>query len=104
MADRQRRLDSSLRPMIPTIDVQIGAAQADGLDADEDVAGSDIRHRDALEREPWTCRILAQSTHRAGYRGGSRALALRLRRGRHAQPFAATHAALLPRATPRRRG
>src|SRR5438034_10255761 len=47
--DDSRRMDSSLRPFIPTINVIIGAAQRGGGDPDNDLCGPGLRHGNILK-------------------------------------------------------
>ena len=62
--ERQRRVDPSLRPVVPAEDVQVGPAHARGLDLHEHVAGAGLGNRDAVEREPGLRPELADRPHR----------------------------------------
>ena len=50
--DDDRRLDARLRPLVPRIDVEIGAADAGLLDADQYVGRADRRHRHVGKEKP----------------------------------------------------
>ena len=49
VADHHRHRDRLLRPRVPVIYVDVGAADRSLLDADEDVVGRDFRHRHFLQ-------------------------------------------------------
>src|SRR5581483_1078418 len=63
VAERQRRLDPPLRPLVPAVDVQVGAADARGLDLDEHLVRRRSRHRDLVEPQALLGRDLAQREH-----------------------------------------
>ena len=48
----ERRLDALLRPVVPLVDVQVGAADARRLDANEDLVVGYRRNRHLDEVEP----------------------------------------------------
>ena len=50
--DHERHRDRLLRPRVPRVDVQVGAADAGLADADQDVVDPDLRLRHVLEPEP----------------------------------------------------
>ena len=50
-------------PVVPGLDVQVGAADAGAHDADLDVAGAGFRLRAVDELEPGVCAGLEQSLH-----------------------------------------
>jgi len=43
VADDEGRLDATLRPGIPVVDVHVGAADGGGLDFDQHLVGADLR-------------------------------------------------------------
>ena len=49
--DHHRHRDRLLRPVVPAVDVQVGAADPRLADADQDVVDADLRLRDVLEPE-----------------------------------------------------
>ena len=52
VADHERHRDRLLRPRVPRVDVEIGAADARLAHADQDVVDPDLRLRNVLEPEP----------------------------------------------------
>jgi hypothetical protein len=48
VADDQGWFDGVLRPLVPALDVEVGAADAGAQDADQDFAGTRARVRDLL--------------------------------------------------------
>ena len=52
VADRDRHGDRRLRPRVPAVDVEIGAADTRLAHADDDVVDPVLRLRDVLEPEP----------------------------------------------------
>src|SRR5581483_12255303 len=67
--ERERRLDPALRPLVPAVDVQVGAADARGLDLDEHLVRGRSRHRDLVEPQALLGRRLAQREHGLGHAG-----------------------------------
>src|SRR5215207_10712813 len=53
MAHRHGRVQSLPRPFIPRLDVQIGAANACGLNLDQHIACPDRWHRNLNQLQPW---------------------------------------------------
>jgi hypothetical protein len=51
MPHDHRHRDRLLRPGVPFVDVQVGAADAGFADLDEDIIDADLRLRDILEPE-----------------------------------------------------
>ena len=49
MADDEAWLDGVLRPLVPRVDVEVGAADAGAKDADEDLARTGLRLRNVLQ-------------------------------------------------------
>src|SRR5205814_10724935 len=49
--DNQRHRNRSLRPRVPVVDVQVGAADPGLVHPDQDVVDPDLRNGDVLERE-----------------------------------------------------
>ena len=54
VADDHRHRDRALRPRVPGADVQVGAADAGALDADQHVVDADLRLRGIDEPDAWT--------------------------------------------------
>ena len=52
VAERERRVDALLRPLVPLLDVQVGAADRRGLDLDDDLARAGDGIGDLVELEP----------------------------------------------------
>src|SRR3546814_19023979 len=48
MADHQPGLDRALAPLVPQVDVQVGAAARRLLELDQDLVRARLRHRDLL--------------------------------------------------------
>src|SRR5439155_22195988 len=51
VAKRERRDDPALRPRVPPVDVQVGAADARGLDLDQHLVRRGLRDRDLVETQ-----------------------------------------------------
>ena len=64
VADDERRLDRPGGPRIPRLDVEVGAADARLVDADQDVVDADGRHRDVAQLEARAGGGLDQGEHR----------------------------------------
>src|SRR5262249_55081489 len=52
VAERERRFDPALRPVVPPVGVKVGAADARRLDANKDLVGGYRRNRNLDEVEP----------------------------------------------------
>ena len=62
--ERQRWLDPVLGPLVPDVDVQVGAADRRGLDLDEHLVAAGDGDGHLLEREPGARLELAHRPHR----------------------------------------
>src|SRR5450756_3082991 len=63
VTDHQGRFDHGCGPVIPLLEVQVGATQTCPLDADLHVIGTDHRLGALHQLESGTCRVLHQSSH-----------------------------------------
>ena len=63
VADDQSGLDRVLGPLVPRVDVEIGAADAGAEDADQDLSRTRLRLRHVLQPEAWLRFSLHQSLH-----------------------------------------
>jgi hypothetical protein len=63
--DHQRDRNRPLRPGVPVVDVQVGAADPGLVHPDQDVVDPDLRRRDVLERQACCCLRLDQCLHGA---------------------------------------
>ena len=61
--DDDRRLDASLRPRIPVVDMHVGAAYARAPDANEDFVVADRRFRNVFQLETRSSRGLHKRFH-----------------------------------------
>src|SRR4029077_6472608 len=68
MPQRYRRFDASLRPPVPSINVQVRPANRRRAHAHQHIRGTNRRHRRILKRKPARRLHLAQSLHR-GWHG-----------------------------------
>ena len=50
-----------LRPVVPFVDVQIGAADAGAVDADQDVVDADLRFGNVFEPQPGSALLLTSA-------------------------------------------
>ena len=64
MADDHRHRDRFLRPRVPVINVNVGAADRCFLNPDENVVAADFRHRDFLQPESRLALAFHQRLHR----------------------------------------
>src|SRR6266568_701006 len=69
MSQRHRRLDASLRPAVPTVNVQIRAANRSGLHAHQHVGWPERRHRHRVHLQAPGGLHLAQRFHCRGHLG-----------------------------------
>ena len=67
MAERQRRHDPALRPLVPAVDVQVGTADARCLDLDQHLVGRGLGHRHLVEPEARLRRRLPEREHRVAH-------------------------------------
>src|SRR5690606_30233149 len=67
VADDQAWLDRALRPLIPEIDVQVGAADRGLLEFDENVIRPDLGQRNLLHPDSLFRSALDQCLHRVGH-------------------------------------
>ena len=59
-----RRRNRGLSPLVPVVDVDVGAADPRGEDFDQDVVGPDRRHGHVVESQAGLIGVLDQSPHR----------------------------------------
>src|SRR5580704_1912255 len=69
VTQRDRRLDASLRPAIPAINVQVRAADRGSLDPHKHVGWSNRRHRHRFDRESFRCVRFPQRFHGGRHAG-----------------------------------
>ena len=72
VAKGHRRMDARSRPAVPSVNVQVRAADGGGANADEHVVGANRRNGNLFERRAGLGARLAERLHR----GGGHALAL----------------------------
>src|SRR6185437_4823350 len=63
VADDDRWFDAALRPGVPAVDVDVGAADTGAPDANQDFVVSDRRLRNVFQHEPAACRCFDQRFH-----------------------------------------
>ena len=63
VADDEGRPDRGLGPLVPALDVEVGAADPRPQHADEDLARSGCRVGDLLQPESWLCSRFDQGPH-----------------------------------------
>jgi hypothetical protein len=68
VADDHRDRDVLLGPLVPFVDVEVGAADPRGVDPDQDIIRPGLGHRDVLESETVFIGMLYQCSHDAGSR------------------------------------
>src|SRR3546814_2585179 len=78
MADHQPGLDRALAPLVPQVDVRVGAADRRLLELDQDLVRARLRHRDLLHPDALGRFALDQRLHG---RGNLRGLAGQWRHG-----------------------
>src|SRR3546814_18310055 len=66
MADHQPGLDRALAPLVPQVDVQVGAADRRLLELDQDLVRARLRHRDLLHPDALGRFALDQRLHGRG--------------------------------------
>ena len=67
VADDQPRLDRPLAPLIPLVDVQVGAADRGLFQLDQHLVGADLRHRYGFHPDTGTGFALDQRLHHLGH-------------------------------------
>src|SRR3546814_8636306 len=68
MADHQPGLDRALAPLVPQVDVQVGAADGGFLELDQDLVRARLRDRDLLHPDALGRFALDQRLHGRGNR------------------------------------
>src|SRR5690606_32580202 len=69
VADHQARADRALAPVVPQIDVQVGAADGGLLDPDQYLVGAGFGHRHLFHPDALGGFALDQRLHGCGHRG-----------------------------------
>src|SRR5690606_16058277 len=63
VADHERDRDRGACPIVPSMDMQIGAADRCPADLDQNLVGADLRNRDLLHPQPRLVFRLDESSH-----------------------------------------
>ena len=69
--NHQRRVDGRLRPFVPALDVEVGAADSCAQDADQDLSGTWFGVGDVLQPQTGCCFGFDQRLHSRQDSGGS---------------------------------
>ena len=63
MTDDERRLAAPLRPIVPFVDMHVGAAYTRAPDTDQHFVVADRGNRNVLQHEAWTGGLLYEGFH-----------------------------------------